>query len=142
MKECVSQLRIYLAIFKFNYRVTHFGDNHCNTNKIRCNSYSTLFFYIKPINKEKRVRDSHNFGGGESDKREREMKRRGLKQMREFFIDYIALFKEYIVKELNFNEINVLNRFWDERERVVKVLLFLISTQNLFVYLLSLQNHL
>ncbi len=62
--------------------------------------------------------------------------------MREFFIDYIALFNEYIVKELNFNKINVLNRFWDERERVVKVLLFLISTQNLFVYLLSLQKHL
>ncbi len=36
--------------------------------------------------------------------------------MREFFIDYIALFNEYIVKELNFNRINVLNRFWDEGE--------------------------
>ena len=37
--------------------------------------------------------------------------------MREFFIDYIALFNEYIVKELNFNKINVLNRFWNGRGR-------------------------
>ncbi len=97
MKECVSQLRIYLAIFKFNHRVIHFETTIATLTKCDV-THIAPFFYIKPINKEKRVRYSHNFGG--------------LKQMREFFIDYIALFKEYIIKELNFNRINVLNRYF------------------------------